>query len=53
MVEVWNENTMFDDLIGRTDLPLPSCNTSQPGAAMRFYHLDTGGEIALSVARVS
>ena len=49
VVEVWNENTMLDDLIGRTDLPLPSHSVT----ATRFHRLDTGGDIAISVTRTT
>ena len=52
VVEVWNENTVHDNIIGRCDLPLPPADELNRPAATRFHHLDTGGEIALSVALV-
>jgi len=48
MVEVWNENLVLDDKIGAADLPLPT-ELNRPGET-KFYHLDTGGDIGLTVA---
>jgi hypothetical protein len=50
VVELWNENSMVDDLIGTIDMPLPGKETLNKPAKSKFYSLDTGGEVGLQIS---
>jgi hypothetical protein len=50
MVELWNENAVSDDLIGRCDMAVPAKSALNQPAKSRFFTLDSGGEVGLSIA---
>ena len=50
VVEVWNENSMVDDLIGSVEMPILGNDQLNKPAKSKFYSLDTGGELGLQIS---
>ena len=49
-VEIWNENAALDDLIGKLDVAVPGPELMHKPARSKFYSVDSGGDIGLSMS---
>ena len=49
-VEIWNENAALDDLIGKLDVAVPGPELMHKPARSKFYGVDSGGDIGLSMS---